>query len=252
MTPEIAAAPPPPPTPRLGFAIAALVTGLAAMGLSLVIVGGLLGVVGIVLALIHLVRRPDQPKKMAMGGLALSILSIVASMAFAMAYYTAAMNIVASMRKAASFPEWVGVQSPDFTVTTMDGQTLKLSELKGKRVVVDHWATWCGPCIMEIPHFNQLRRDVAADDLVVVGLSYEKESIVTPFLANHDLKYPVAAAQKLPSPYSRVSAFPTTFFIDRAGVIQSVLVGYHDFDTLKEHSTASDYQGEMKATPGKL
>jgi peroxiredoxin len=249
MNPEFAEAPPPPPTPRLGFAIAAFVTGLAALGLSFVIVGGLLGVVGLVLGGIHILRRPDQPRGMAIGGLALSIVSIIASVGFGFLYYNVAQNIIASMAAAASFPEWVGVQSPDFTVTTMDGETLKLSDLRGKRVVVDNWATWCGPCIREIPHFTRLRSTVAEEDLVLVGISNEKESVVKPFLEKHELNYPTVVAQKLPSPYSRVTALPTTFFIDRAGVIQSVLVGYHDFDTLEQHSTASDYEGEPKPAP---
>jgi hypothetical protein len=63
------------------------------------------------------------------------------------------------------------------------------------------------------------------------------------------MAYTIASSQSLPVPYSNSYIIPTTFFIDRKGIIQSVLVGYHDFDTLKMHSTANDYEGVVKPSP---
>jgi len=114
---------------------------------------------------------------------------------------------------------------------------------------VDLWETWCGPCIQEIPHFNRLRADVNEEELALIGISSEKESVLKPFLTKHEMSYRIASAQNLPTPYSSSYVIPTTFFIDRKGIIQSVLVGYHDLDTLKEHSTASDYEGAVLPSP---
>ena len=233
--------------PRLGLAVAALVFGLLSVGMSIVIVGGLAGIVGLVLAVMHLRRRPDQPRSMAYTGLVLSVVGFVASIGFGVFYYTMVDDVLTSIGSQAN--KWVGRESPDFTVTTMDGQTFKLSDFRGKRVVVDIWETWCGPCIEEIPNFNQLRTAVTEDDLALIGISSEKESILKPFLAKHEMAYTIASPQSLPAPYSNSYIIPTTFFIDRKGIIQSVLVGYHDFDTLKMHSTANDYEGVVKPSP---
>jgi peroxiredoxin len=158
-------------------------------------------------------------------------------------------NVIGSMAGGAGLQKWVGKPSPDFSVTTLDGQTFKLSDFRGKRVVVDIWETWCGPCIREIPHFNQLRSTVPDDDLVLIGISGESESVLNPFLTKHKMLYPIASATNLPSPYSKTYAIPTTFFLDRNGIIQSVLVGYRGFEVLKEHSTTSDYEEAVSLTP---
>jgi peroxiredoxin len=249
MSPESVASPDQAPRARLGLAVAALVFGLLSAGLSIVIVGGLAGIAGLVLALAHLLRRPEQPRGMAYTGLILSSVGVVASIGFGLFYYTIADDVFNSMSNGGEARKWIGRESPDFTVTTMDGQTFRLSDFRGKRVVVDIWETWCGPCIKEIPHFNQLRTAVPENDLALIGISSEEESVLEPFLTKHEMLYPIASAQNLPTPYSSTYAIPTTFFIDRNGIIQSVLVGYRGFDVLKKHSTASDYEGAVLLAP---
>jgi len=147
---------------------------------------------------------------------------------------------------------WEGVEAPNFTVTSLDGEILTLSELKGKRVVVDIWATWCQPCVKEIPHFNQLRQEVSTDELIIVGVSKEAPSVIQPFIEEHGVNYPSVSTNALPSPYSDVKGIPTTFFIDRNGVIQTILIGYRDYDVLKKHALASDYEGEVRSKPSAL
>jgi thiol-disulfide isomerase/thioredoxin len=144
---------------------------------------------------------------------------------------------------------WEGVRAPDFTVTTLDNQPFTLSQFKGKRVVVDCWATWCAPCWKEIPHLNQLAKENPKEELVIIGISHEEHDVVSEFAGKNNIGYPIATADNLPPPYGEVSSLPTTFFIDRNGVIQSVLVGYHDLDQLRREATAPDYTGTVKDKP---
>ncbi len=131
------------------------------------------------------------------------------------------------------FAEWKGKPAPDFTVQTLDGQELKLSELKGKRVVLDFWATWCPPCLKEIPHFNKLAQETPGDQLVIVGISNEPAAVLRKFQSAQKLAYPLASARLAQAPYSDITGIPTTFFLNAEGIIERVFVGYHDYEELK-------------------
>jgi len=254
--------PPPPPvaqsSPRLGLAIASLVLGILAFLSSFLVVGALLGLLGLILGVAHVLRRQGR-NGMAWTGVVLSVFSIVIGAGFGVIYFKAINSPeVKKMFEAATsgvgasedeFKNWKGVAAPDFSVTTLDGKAIKLSELKGKRVVVDFWATWCPPCVMEIPHFIKLSADSPADELVIVGISSEDVATLKSFVKKKGMNYPIASADDLPAPYDEVSSIPTTFFIDRKGVIQEVLTGYHDFEKLKEHALAADFEGEPKPAP---
>ena len=115
--------------------------------------------------------------------------------------------------------------------------------------MLDFWATWCGPCVKEIPHFITLRDLFPPDELVIVGISQEGEAILRPFVAKKGMNYPVASGKDLPLPYSGIVSIPTTFFIDRNGVIQDAVVGYHDLTALRKYALGEDYAGEPKSPP---
>lgn len=245
---------PPTPAPRLGFAIASLVLGLLALLSSVFVIGALFGLAGLIFGVLHVSRRSGR-NGLAWGGVGLSILGIVASIGLAVLYLPfikQAIKTAQEMQRASGgsdFGKWEGVVAPDLSVKTLDGQTYKLGDLKGKRVVLDFWATWCPPCVKEIPHFIQLRNQAPAAELVIIGISSEDADTLKSFVRKHDVNYLIGSAKDLPSPYKDVTAIPTTFFIDRKGVIQHVFVGYHDFDQLKTHALAADTVGEPEPSP---
>jgi peroxiredoxin len=85
-----------------------------------------------------------------------------------------------------------------------------------------------------------LSKTYDADDLVIIGISSESEATIRSFRDKWQISYPLAGASNLPSPYGDIKSIPTTFFIDRKGIIRDVLVGYHDFRQLNAHVIALD------------
>jgi peroxiredoxin len=118
--------------------------------------------------------------------------------------------------------------APDFSVKTLDGQEITLSRLRGKVVLVDFWATWCGPCRESIPHLIHLRNTYQAKGFEVIGLSQDKGDVETVrnFVKSLDIPYPIAMAPEEVSRSFRVSALPTAFLVDREGKIQQKMLGF--------------------------
>jgi peroxiredoxin len=141
------------------------------------------------------------------------------------------------------------VPAPDFAVTTIDGTSVRLSEMRGRRVIVNFWATWCPPCREEIPHLAALATAISPDDLLILGITNESPDVVKPFMQQMDMGYPVATNVSLPRPYVDVTGIPTSFVIDRNGIIQHVLTGYYSEAELKGFATEGDYTGEIKVSP---
>jgi thiol-disulfide isomerase/thioredoxin len=118
--------------------------------------------------------------------------------------------------------------APDFTLKTLDNEELSLSGLKGKVVLLDFWATWCGPCRESIPHLVQLQKTYQGKELQVVGLSVDKGdgNAVRNFVKSMDIPYPVAVAPEDVARSYGVSSLPTTFIIDKEGKIRDKIVGF--------------------------
>ncbi len=129
--------------------------------------------------------------------------------------------------------------APAWTLTGLDGKPVSSEALKGKVVVVDFWATWCGPCVAEIPGYVELSQTYADQGLVIVGVSVDQgpAAQVKKFVQAKKMTYPVGIVEddKMMTDFGGVEAIPTTFIIDREGRIRFKKVGAmekEEFETL--------------------
>jgi thiol-disulfide isomerase/thioredoxin len=122
-----------------------------------------------------------------------------------------------------------GPRAPSYAFVTLKGDTIHSGDLKGKVVVVNFWASWCIPCRLEMPSLQKLHERHSGDDLMVLGFDTDvgNESAVRRFLAEREITYPVgrASAQQRAA-FGGIPGIPTTFIVDRSGVIRHKVVGY--------------------------
>jgi peroxiredoxin len=121
-----------------------------------------------------------------------------------------------------------GFLAPDFTLTTTDGETVTLSALRGKPVIVNFWATWCPPCRAEMPAFEQVWQRFNRGDVMILGVNQgENATAVVQFARDYvGTSFPLLldTRTEVGARYG-IRALPTTFFIDADGRIQDVKVG---------------------------
>ncbi len=117
---------------------------------------------------------------------------------------------------------------PDFAVTTRTGDTLTMASLRGRVVLVNVWATWCGPCRAEMPALQRLSEAYKAEGMVLLGLSVDRGAAakVDAFLADRGITYPVAiVGGDVLAALGGVRGYPTSFLIDRDGVVRHTVMG---------------------------
>jgi peroxiredoxin len=121
-----------------------------------------------------------------------------------------------------------GKAPPDFTLKDASGKALRLSDYKGKVVVLNFWATWCGPCKTEIPWFIDFEKEFQARGFTVIGVSMDEDGwkVVNPYVAEHKINYPIVLAnEEVNESYGGIEALPTTLLVGRDGKVAFLHAG---------------------------
>jgi thiol-disulfide isomerase/thioredoxin len=132
------------------------------------------------------------------------------------------------------------VPVPDFTLTDLDGRTFTMSSLRGKVVLVNFWATWCGPCRVEIPALVELQKKYR-NNLVILGIATDESSadLVGAFAQQNGMNYPIVmATDDVRRAFPGVFALPTTFVVDPEGRTRQKHVGLIDVRTYEDETRA--------------
>ncbi|MBI2980578.1 MAG: redoxin domain-containing protein [Chloroflexi bacterium] len=121
----------------------------------------------------------------------------------------------------------VGYLAPDFTLLDLKGNQVRLSDLRGKTVFLNFWATWCPPCRAEMPEIEALYQEYNDKDVIIVGIDLlEPENVVGEFVESNGYSWTfvIDTTGEVGNKY-RVTGIPASFFVDKDGVIRAMVVG---------------------------
>lgn len=160
------------------------------------------------------------------------ILCVVAFGIYRLAHWHARKPGVIYISTTTGFP---APTAPHLTLTDLSGKTLDTSDLRGKVVVVNFWAAWCGPCAEEVPSFIALQRKYQ-EQVQIIGVSIDDaESDLRNFCQKSGMNYPIIIGnQQIAQAYGGILGLPTTFIIDPAGRIRKKLTGSTDFRAIEQ------------------
>ena len=139
----------------------------------------------------------------------------------------------------------MGNFAPDFVLPTLDGKDLKLSDLRGKAVMLNFWATYCGPCKIEMPWFVELQKEYGPQGFQIVGVANDDASAedIAKFSREMGINYPILIGKDSVSDSYKVSVLPTTFFLDRDGKLIAREFGLVSRSVFVEHIKKAMSQG---------
>jgi len=119
--------------------------------------------------------------------------------------------------------------APDFELVTLDGETIALSDMRGKAILLNFWASWCPPCRKEMPAMQKIYDEYGPDDLVILAVNstnQDRISDVAAFSMEQGLSFPILLDTHVSvSAQYQVRSLPTSFFIDPDGIIREIVIG---------------------------
>ena len=154
--------------------------------------------------------------------LALIVVAFIVALMLYVGYHKARLPGVAGARLTQSSV------APDFSLESLDGKTIRLSDLRGKAVLLNFWATWCGPCKIEMPWFVELQNQYGSQGLQIVGVAMDDASKkdISAFAKDMGVNYPILIGKEsVGDQYGGVPALPESFLIARDGKIVDKIIG---------------------------
>lgn len=150
-----------------------------------------------------------------------------------------------------------GQPAPDFQLADLQGRQVKLSELRGKAVLLNFWATWCPPCKIEIPWFVDLQKQYGPQGLQIVGVAMDDDPeknvvAISKFAKEMGINYTVLLGNdKVGDSYGGIQALPTTFYIGRDGKLVARVYGLVSHSEVESNIQSALKQGQTVASAGK-
>lgn len=140
-----------------------------------------------------------------------------------------------------------GQPAPDFELASLEGKNVKLSDFRGHAVLLNFWATWCGPCKIEMPWFVELQKEYGPQGFQIVGVAMDDASTedIAKFAHQMGVNYPVLIGKEaVGESYGGVGVLPTTFFIDRDGKLVAREFGLQSRSVFVDHIKEALGQGQ--------
>jgi peroxiredoxin len=188
-------------------------------------------------------RQPPAAKTTKHNSLMWIALVVVVAAMLAFAPYMARRARTGSRSESGDFK---GKAAPEFSLESLDGKAVRLADFNGKGVLLNFWATWCQPCKIEMPWFEELQREYGPQGLQVVGIAMDdapKEDIAK-FAKEMGVNYPILLGKEsVGDAYGGVQFLPSTFFIDRSGKIVDRIFGLRSRSEIEDDIKLSLSQG---------
>jgi len=143
-------------------------------------------------------------------------------------------------------------KAPQFVLRDINGRTVRLSDHKGKVVLINFWATWCPPCRAEMPDLVKLQREYAREGLQIIGITYPPEKLdrVRRFARNLKVNYPIIlGTRQLKARFSSEETLPQTVVINRDGKVSEIISGillHEEFDEKIKPLLMKNGEGEIR------
>ena len=182
----------------------------------------------------------SKTRRGVLAGIALGCAAVALYLLWPVALHVAAKAILEAREVKAS------KTAPDFTLSNAKGERLSLASYKGKVVLLNFWATWCGPCKVEIPWFIEFQNTYQAQGFTVLGVSMDEEGwkAVNPFVLSEKINYPIVLGnEQVNMLYGGIEALPTTLVIGRDGKVAYLHAGL-----ISKSEYQKEITGLLKAT----